>query len=243
LFERTGHRRIARVLEALDAKVIEANHCWFGGGTAIALAHGEYRESLDVDFLVSDLAGYRALRQRLSGRDGLRAVMRDGTKLEAGRDVRADQYGIRTWLAVDDLEVKLEIVHEARIILDPPTSTDRICGIATLTKLDLAASKVLANSDRWADDAVFSRDVIDLAMMRLDRKTLRAAIDKARGAYGASVERDLSKAVAALQRRAGRLDECMRSLRMLDVPLGVTPIPPAVLWKQIRRLAPPRARR
>ncbi len=231
------------MLEALDASVLEANHCWFGGGTAIALTHGEYRESVDIDFLVSDLAGYRTLRQRTTGRHGIRAVTRDGARLEAAGDVRADQYGIRTWLTVDDIEIKLEIIHEARIDLGPPLSTDRVCGIARLTKLDLAASKLLANSDRWADDVVYSRDLVDLAMMQLERKTLRTAIDKASGAYGASIERDLARAVDALRRRAGRLDECMRALRMLEVPAGVPPVPPALLWKQIRRLDPTRAPR
>jgi hypothetical protein len=30
----------------------------FAGGTAIALRYGEYRESVDIDFLGSDLASY-----------------------------------------------------------------------------------------------------------------------------------------------------------------------------------------
>jgi hypothetical protein len=30
----------------------------FAGGTTIALHYGEYRESVDIDFLVSDLASY-----------------------------------------------------------------------------------------------------------------------------------------------------------------------------------------
>jgi len=30
----------------------------------------------------------------------------------------------------------------------------------------MATSKLLANSDRWADEGVFNRDVIDLAMMQ-----------------------------------------------------------------------------
>jgi hypothetical protein len=38
--------------------------------------------------------------------------------------------------------------------------------LSTLAPVDLAAEKLLANADRWADDAVFSRDVIDLAMHR-----------------------------------------------------------------------------
>ena len=43
-----------------------------------------------------------------------------------------------------------------RISLDPPGPADSICGVATLTPLDMAASKLLANSDRWADDGTFS---------------------------------------------------------------------------------------
>ena len=35
----------------------------FGGGTAISLRHGEFRESVDIDFLTCDLAGYRRLRE------------------------------------------------------------------------------------------------------------------------------------------------------------------------------------
>ena len=67
MFERAHHRRIGRVLESLDAALLRSYQCWFGGGTAIALRCGEFRESVDIDFLVSDPTGYRALRQRLRG--------------------------------------------------------------------------------------------------------------------------------------------------------------------------------
>ena len=55
MFERPHHRRIAKLLGALDAAKLASHHCFFGGGTAIALLHGEYRESRDVDFLISEL--------------------------------------------------------------------------------------------------------------------------------------------------------------------------------------------
>jgi len=48
LFERTHHRRVAAVLEALDAELLLSHSCLFGGGTAITLRFGEYRESLDI---------------------------------------------------------------------------------------------------------------------------------------------------------------------------------------------------
>ena len=238
LFEREHHRRVAQVLEALDATLLESSACYFGGGTAITLLHGEYRESVDVDLLVSDVGGYRALRQRLSGRGGIRNILRPNVELTQVREVRADQYGVRTLLAVRDVEVKFEIVLEGRVQLEAPGPVDRICGVATLTTLDMATSKLLANSDRFADDSVHSRDLIDLAMLDLDKPTLRRAIDKASGAYGASVERDLKKAIDALKNRRGRLDACMRALQMSSVPPGLTPVVPAVLWQKIRRLAP-----
>ncbi len=90
MFERPHHRRIAAVLEALDADVLKANDCLFGGGTAMALRYGEYRESVDIDFLVSKVEGYRHLRQRLTGPDGMRAITRPGHALSQTREVRAD---------------------------------------------------------------------------------------------------------------------------------------------------------
>ena len=183
---------MARVLEALDPELLLGSSCLFGGGTAIALLHGEYRESIDLDFLVSSRAGYRSLRE-------------------------------------------LEITLEGRISLEAPRKRDRICGVATLTALDLAASKLLANSDRWADDSVFSRDLIDLAMMEQPANLLARAAEKAREAYGESIERDLTKAIEGLRRRPGRLDRCLRALQ-------ITCVPKALLWKRIKALGPALAR-
>ncbi len=58
MFERPLHQRIAQVLSSLDGSLLKKHGCLFGGGTVIALRFGEYRESVDIDFLVSDLNGY-----------------------------------------------------------------------------------------------------------------------------------------------------------------------------------------
>lgn len=227
MFEREHHVRVAALLEALDGELLKDTNCLFGGGTAIVLTHGEYRESIDVDFIVSDAAGYRELRRRVTTGSGLGALARAGVDLTQARDVRADQYGIRTFVKVGGHLIKLEIVRESRIELEPPTPDDVVCGIATLTRLDMAASKLLANSDRWADGSMLSRVVIDLAMMQLDRKTLSAAIDKADAAYG-TIERDLERAVAHLAERPERLEACRRQLKMS--------IPRAVLLERLKAL-------
>lgn len=232
MFERAHHRRVAEVLAGLEPQLLADNHCLFGGGTAIALRYGEYRESVDIDFLVSDVAGYRRLRQLATGSEGLRALARDGVQLQQAREVRADQYGIRTLVRIEDIEIKFEIVLEARIALEAPGAADRICGVAALSPLDMAASKLLANSDRWADDSVFSRDLIDLAMMRPDKVLRRQATEKARLAYGNSIDTDLAKAVDALLQRPGRMERCMQMLQMRPS------VPPALLRKHIKALLP-----
>lgn len=229
MFERPHHQRIAHVLAALDGGALAQHACWFGGGTCIALRCGEYRESVDIDFLVSDPAGYRELRQLLTGLDGLAPITRQGAMpLELLREVRADQYGIRTQVRMDGQAIKFEIVREARIALQAPGPQDLICGVGTLTELDLAASKLLANADRQADDGVFSRDVIDLAMMNLTLQQLRAAFEKATEAYGVAISRDLAKAIDRFQNRQGWLERCMQAMAMN--------MPKAVLWQKIRRL-------
>jgi hypothetical protein len=216
-------------LSALDGSALAQNACWFGGGTCIALKHGEYRESVDIDFLVSDPAGYRELRQLLTGLDGLAPITRQGAMpLELLREVRADQYGIRTQVRMDGHAIKFEIVREARITLQAPGPQDQICGISTLSVLDLATSKLLANADRQADEGVFSRDVIDLAMMNLKLPQLREALEKATEAYGASIAKDLAKAIDRIQNRQGWLERCMQAMAM--------DMPKALLWQKIRGL-------
>jgi hypothetical protein len=230
LFERPHHRDVALVLQSLDGPALSQRHCYFGGGTAMALRFGEYRESLDIDFVVSDLAGYRELRQMVSDARGLTPILRKGFKVELARDVRADQYGIRTQLRSGESTIKFEIILEARIGLAAPGDDDHICGIQTLARIDLAAEKLLANADRWADDSVYSRDLIDLAMMRGDRRQLEAACVKAEGAYGEAVRKSLSQAVAGLETRRGRLEACMAAL-------SVDRVTRAQLWQAIRKLS------
>lgn len=230
MFERPHHRDIALVLQSLDAAALSQRHCYFGGGTAMALRYGEYRESMDIDFMVSDLAGYRDLRQLLGNVRDFLPIAREGIKIELAREVRADQYGIRTQIRSGESTIKFEIVLEARIELAMPKESDRVCGIQTLAPIDLAAEKLLANADRWADDSVYSRDLIDLAMMHADRQLLESACVKAEGPYGKSVRSALSQAVDALEARRGRLEACMTAL-------SVDGVSRAQLWQAIRTAA------
>lgn len=229
MFKRPHHQRIATVLQSLNSQLLLENHCYFGGGTAITLCYGEFRESVDMDFLVSDLGCYRNLRQLLTGPEGINAIRKsEAIALNQQKVIRADQYGLRTTLLVDNHPIKFEIILEGRIALEDPGKSDQICGIATLTRLDMASSKLLANADRWADASVFSRDVIDLAMMSPSSELLNAAISKAQIAYGNAIERDLSKAIEKLTTQNNWLDRCILAM---DIET-----PKALIWKNLQRL-------
>jgi Nucleotidyl transferase AbiEii toxin, Type IV TA system len=223
-FKRPHHQAIALVLSALDAELLNRHHCLFAGGTAITLLHGEYRESRDMDFLVSNLGSYRQLRELVRLGNSIAALCR--LPLKQVRDVRVDQYGIRTWLAAGNSTIKFEIVFEGRINLAAPVVDNTICGIATLSPLDLLTSKLLANSDRWSDDGVFNRDVIDLAMMTPTKKLLLPALAKAEVAYGAAIQHDLLAAIDRLLTRERWLDRCMAAMAIN--------VPKAVLWKNLK---------
>lgn len=226
MFRRLHHQRVAEVLSMLDAPLLAEHNCWFGGGTAIVLGNGEFRESADVDFLVSDRRSYRELRQivRDHGLDALAT-----RELELSRTPSVDGYGIRASVLATGVAIKFEIIHEGRLDLDTPSPEDEICGVRVLTRTDQVATKLLANDDRWADTSTFSRDLIDLAMMRPDITALRAGARKAVDAYGETVGESLNNAVSYLQERPHRLDEYIRALK-IDAPR-------AVVWQSIRDLS------
>ncbi len=226
MFRRIHHQRVAEVLSMLNAPLLAEHNCWFGGGTAIVLSNGEFRESVDIDFLVSDQQSFRQLRQivREHGLDALAT-----RELELGRTPSVDGYGIRTTVLMAGVAIKLEIIHEGRLDLDTPSPEDEICGVRVLTRTDQVASKLLANDDRWADTSTFSRDLIDLAMMRPDTVVLKTGARKAIDTYGKTVGESLDKAVTHLRDRPQRLDEYIRALK-IDVPR-------AAVWQSIRDLS------
>ena len=228
MFKREHHQKIFEVLQRLDAQVLKNHACYFGGGTAIALMNGEYRESVDIDFLVSDLTGYRALRELLTGPEGISAITKSGRELVLAREIRTDQYGIRVMLRVGDINIKFEIISEGRIAFDTPKAKDYVGEIITLSRIDLVASKLLANADRWNDDSVFSRDVIDLAMMKVNKNEFHQALEKAITAYGNSVLASLDKAIDRLFTKEGLLDKCIAVMKIS--------VPRAVLWQNLENL-------
>jgi hypothetical protein len=236
MFKREHHQRLARVLGQLDAVKLRRLNCFFGGGTAIALRFGEWRESVDLDFLVSDLGCYRELRYQVTQANSLQPLQfADCPPFTEQSEPLVDQYGIRFRLLVDQQPIKFEIVHEGRMVFEAPTQSDQVLGVATLNLEDLVARKLLANSDRWNDDSVFSRDLLDLAVLPVSDQEWGRAVDKAECAYGLSIRRDLRRALQRMCEQPGWLERCQQ---MLAIQASSTELRQQ-LQRLERRLPPP----
>lgn len=195
MFRRELFRSMAQVLDALDANVLAQTSFRFGGGTCLALAHGEYRLSRGLDFICSDAEGYAELRfaVRERGYDALFPVA-GRANLGFPREIRADQYGLRFPVIVEGVSIRVEMIREARITLGAAEQA-AWTSVPLLSIADAFAEKLLANSDRWADRDDLARDLVDFAVLRVAHGPIpEAAWVAAERAYRAGPVGDLRKA-------------------------------------------------
>lgn len=229
-FSKPEHVIIADVLRRMNHRMLMDNKCWFGGGTAIVLRFGEYRRSLDVDFLCSDTDGYRELRNALVGK-GPGALFPDDVR--SVREVRADQYGIRMFLEHRGLPIKFEIVRESRITVEG--ETDPVLQVPTLLVRDMFAEKLLANSDRCMDRSTAYRDAVDLGrLVEATGSIPDEALAKAIAAYGDDIER---KAVWVVEKLSGR-EELLNASEALQMDHQVAARAIASLKVEFQRIWP-----
>jgi len=208
MFNRKHHQCIAKILQAFNSGLLLETECYFGGGTAITLSLGEYRESIDIDFLCASRAGYRLLRNTVS--HDLGALLQEPVKHL--REVRADRYGIRTILVMDNVPVKVEIVSEGRIAIQG--SLDPVLQVPMLSRDDMYAEKLLANADRGLDKSTMSRDIIDLAMMMAQWGGIPdQSWAKVSDAYGAHVFKAFHASVELIHDK-GYLISCLQKMHM-----------------------------
>jgi hypothetical protein len=172
----------------------------------------EYRESLDIDLLCADIVGYRNIRSQIS-EYSLGSLL--ALPLSFAREVRSDRYGIRTFFDIEGEKVKFEIVAEGRISLAAQVLPG--LPVLCLDRVSCFAEKLLANTDRWADRSVLSRDIIDIAFMVSHWGDIPPeAITLAENAYGISVLKSLRNAVAMVQSDDSYLDGCIATMAIKD---------------------------
>jgi hypothetical protein len=214
-FARPLHRRIARLLSRMDVELLRQAECYFGGATQLAMSYGEYRESRDLDFLVSTSAGYRLVREGITERS-LGPLFKQGIVL--AREVRAERDAIRTFIkeAESAEPIKFEIILEARIPLSG--RMDSVLGVPILNAREAVAEKFMANDDRGRGRETLSRDVFDLAFvsLQLDDETLAAGYDLAVSAYGTRVMKALVDVLRMLELDAAYRARCLKELDIKD---------------------------
>jgi len=225
MFERPHHRRIHAVLCDMAPGFLGSADCCFAGGTCLALQLGEYRESVDIDFLCASTAGYRAIRSTVS-EGSLGDLFRVAPRLL--REVRADRYGIRALIEVEGVPIRFEVVREGRI----PIRCEAVAPlpVPVLCRTDLFAEKLLANCDRWADRSTFARDALDLLVMSAHWGPIPAqALEVASGAYGPAIPAAFERATRALADDGAYLSRCFEAL-------AVSPEAQAVVRAQLGRI-------
>ncbi|ANV90344.1 nucleotidyl transferase AbiEii/AbiGii toxin family protein [Picosynechococcus sp. PCC 8807] len=210
-FKIPHHNYILEILKSLDPKLLLDCQAYFGGGTLLALDMKEYRWSKDIDLICSVTSqGYKKLRTHLyqTGDQGL--FLNKNSSLTIRR-ATTDQYGVRLLVEINQVPIKLEIIAEVRFELDeprfPPWSP-----VPCLSLNDCLTSKLLANADRYMDRSVESRDLIDLAVLRLHTGLSREAIAKAENAY--EVLRPLGDAIKSFQTNPDYRQQCFESLQI-----------------------------
>lgn len=151
----------------------------------------------------------RELRTMVTN-NSLGDLVRQDAQLPLAREVMADRYGVRTVVLVDGAPIKLELVHEDR--LDAAGGMIDALPVPVLSRADLYAEKLLANTDRGTDQAVLYRDMIDLMVMTTAWGPIpEAAWQKARGAYGRKIDQAFEAVQLLLRTRPENWKEaCQR---------------------------------
>lgn len=218
MFRREQHRNVLALLAAFDSQKLARCKFLFAGGTRIVLELDEYRVSHDLDFLCSDPEGYAELRFE-AAKGGYESLFdrNRAAELDFPREMRIDQYGIRFPVAIAGDVIRVELIREARIGLDPAVKPDW-SPVGCLSLLDCYAEKLLANADRWADRQVLSRDLIDLCALRRRVGPIPAAAwSKVEAAYRTAARDDLRKALSTFEQQTQYRQRCFEGLG-IDAP-------------------------
>lgn len=217
MFNLEHHNKILKILNAFNPEVLKKSSAYFCGGTLLALEYDEYRLSKDIDFLFPYITeNYKYLRNLVYD-EGITALFQSTTDILLGEST-INQYGIRFPVAVSGTNIKVEIVANGTFTLDPPVYP-QWANIPCLSISDRFTSKLMANADRWNDSSTQSRDLIDLAVLRVNNEIPAQAIAKAEETY--EIRKPLIKAINNFLAKNEHRDRCFQQL---NVPEEKIPI-------------------
>ena len=199
MYRRARHNAIHEALLQFDKAFLLDNKVLFGGGTRIAMELDEFRESVDIDFVCPSIESYRAVRSEVSSSSFGDLV---SGELELIREIRADRYGVRTAIKVNDTPIKLEFISfsDYRLSMAETTSLP----VPALDQDSCYITKLLALADRYAFPD--KKDFIDLlTMQRKWGAPSQKAWAEVKRHYGEAPFKTLHIAARACGGRHGRM--------------------------------------
>lgn len=221
-FRIAGHRDIWKILTChLDHDLLKETDARFGGGTLVSMRHGEYRESVDVDFLLCKSRPFSAVKGQV----------RSITDLKLAREPVVEKDAVRLWVEYEGRTVKIEFIHEQRFAFGSP---DNFCGINALNDMDLMACKLFAYSDRSIYAARPGKDISDiLAVFRKYPEVMFPACMTVYAAYGSWFAEALKRLYAAEE---GSLKDILASVGVSDPYIKILAETAPGLKAEIRRI-------
>lgn len=220
MFKRPHHNSILKVLKLFNKEFLLDSDTCFAGGTAISLKNNEYRESIDIDFLCFSSEGYRKIREQVSNVRLGEILPELSNEVSYAKEVKRDRYGIRCAFLVDGINIRFEIVSEARQAFLPTidTNTDVLGleGFPMLSDQDLLTQKLLAISDRGTDKFNASRDVFDfIVLMNHKEIDYQAAFLNAFNSYGKkTILSELRASINVLMSDESYYEQCLNTLNI-----------------------------
>jgi hypothetical protein len=200
-----------KILSQIDSQFLLQQKAYFGGGTMLGLEADCYRLSYDLDF-ICNLNSYNQIRRWFST-NRPEQIFSD-KNIEIGT-IKKDAYSIRMPVRIDSTApiIKLEFIAETRFELGE-YEVGKIANLPILRKIDRYISKLLANADRATDSSTHSRDLIDLAVLRLSQPIPQEAIDRAEANY--PVVKPLIEAIDRFSHNPEHRISCYEALRIDD---------------------------
>lgn len=206
------HQIIESALNEFNADFFCANNIVFGGGTRIALELGEFRESVDIDFLCPNRDSYRAVREQVMNTTLGLLVKKDFTYV---RDIRADRDAVRTIISHKGIKIKLEFVSFDNYDLKSCFDTTKF-PVPFLDKTSCFYTKLLANADRKLVSPY--KDILDIiAMYKAWGNIPNEAIKLAENRYGKKViVPSLIESINALIKNEKEYEKVAKGLKMKE---------------------------
>jgi nucleotidyltransferase AbiEii toxin of type IV toxin-antitoxin system len=153
------HQIIGSALSNFNADFFCEHNIVFGGGTRIALELGEFRESVDIDFLCPDKKSYRVVREQVTNISLGHLVKEEFKYL---RDIRADRDAVRTVIAYQGINIKVEFISCDNYDLSAKIDTT-LFPVPFLDHASCFYTKLLANADRKLIEPF--KDIFDILAM------------------------------------------------------------------------------